>query len=159
MDHLDLTNGTVAHDWADVITSLADGTHVLASYQADSWTGMDGIPALTLHDWKQGKAAYLGCRLGREGLRKTLPELLEAMEVEGLPAPDESRGDCLRVERVSEDGRNRFVFLFNRTHHQVRVDREGSILVASLAWEDKDGKTATLDVNGVLVEKVVTRRH
>ncbi|WP_297317236.1 beta-galactosidase [uncultured Bifidobacterium sp.] len=159
MDHLDLSNGTVAHDWADVITSLADDTHVLASYQADSWTGMDGIPALTLHDWKQGKAAYLGCRLGREGLRKTLPELLEAMKVEGLQPPDESRGDCLCVERVSEDGRNRFVFLFNRTHHQVRVDREGSILVASLAWEDKDGKTVTLDVNGVLVEKVVTRRH
>lgn len=159
MDHLDLTNGTVAHDWADVIASISDDTRVLARYQADSWTGMDGIPALTLHDWKQGKAAYLGCRLGREGLKKTLPELLKALKVEGLQEADEARGDVLRVERVGEDGRNRFVFLFNRSHHQVQVDREGSVLAASLAWEDADAKTVTLDVNGVLVEKLVTRRH
>ena len=34
MDHLDLDNGTVAHDFADVITSVADTAHVVASFKA-----------------------------------------------------------------------------------------------------------------------------
>ena len=56
MDHLDLDNGTVAHDFADVITSVADTAHVVASFKADKWTGFDGAPAITVNDFGDGKA-------------------------------------------------------------------------------------------------------
>ena len=59
MDHLDLDNGTVAHDSADVITSVADTAHVVASFKADKWTGFDGAPAITVNDFGDGKAHTL----------------------------------------------------------------------------------------------------
>lgn len=159
LDHLDLSNGALAHDWADVISSVQEGTQVLATYLAQPWTGMNGIPAITLHDWGLGKAAYLGCRLGVEGLVRALPDLLQALQVEGLDHPEEGGGDLLRVERIADDGSRRYIFLFNRTHHQVYVDREGRTVMASLAREDVDEKTITLEVNGVVVEEVSAVSH
>ena len=150
LDHLDLTNGTVAHDFADWITSTADTTRVLASYQADPWTGMNGVPAITVNEYGDGKAAYVGCRLGREGLAASLPELLQAMDVE---APAESgAGDLLRVDRVDAAGESAFSFLFNRTHRTVTVPADGEVVVASLAHTGDDG-TVDIDPNGVAVVK------
>ena len=158
LDHLDLTCGVTAHDWADVIGYLDRGTKVLASYRADPWTGMDGMPAMTVHDWGHGKAAYLGSRLDAQGLAKVIPALLEALDVADMRSAH-GDPDLLRVERVSKDDRTRFVFLFNRSRHPVQVQLEGQILVGSLAGIDGDGKQASLQVNGALVQRVVGHRH
>ncbi|MCI2148213.1 beta-galactosidase [Bifidobacterium crudilactis] len=151
LDHLDLSNGTVAHDLADVITSVADTAKVLATYEAEEWTAMSGVPAVTLNIYGKGRAAYVGCRLGREGLAATLPDLLARMRVKGF---DEASGaSVLRVERVRTGGQERFVFLFNRTHRDVTVDIEGTVLVTSRATVHDDGSAATLKANGLLVMK------
>lgn len=152
LDHLDLSNGTVAHDIADVITSTADSARILATYQADSWTGMNGVPAITVNTYGEGRAAYVGCRLGADGLAASLPAMFEAMDV-SVPAWQGS-GDILRVVREGlGDGEHeapRFTFQFNRTHHPVAADIEGRTIVASLAEDHGDG-TATIAPNGVIV--------
>ena len=158
LNHLNLTNGVTARDWADVIGSLDKSTKVLASYQADPWTGMDGMPAMTVHAWGHGKAVYLGCRLDAQDLAKVIPSLLEALDVADMRSAQADPG-LLRIERVSGDGRTRFAFLFNRTKHPVQVQLEGQVLVGSLAGVDVDGKQASLQVNGALVQRVVAHRH
>ncbi len=152
MDHLDLSNGTVAHDIADVITSVAETTRVLETFKADKWTGFDGAPAITVNDYGDGKAAYVGAKLGRDGLAASLSELLEALGVR-LPAGDD-RGEVLRVERADVTDENHFVFLFNRTHDVAVVDVEGKPLVASLAQVNESEHTAAIRPNGVLVVKL-----
>lgn len=106
-----------------MITSVADTAHVVASFKADKWTGFDGAPAITVNDFGDGKAAYVGARLGREGLAKSLPVLLEELGIE--TSAEDDRGEVLRVERADETGENHFVFLFNRTHDVAVVDVEG----------------------------------
>ena len=157
LDHLDLTNGTVAHDFADWITAVAPGARVLASYRADPWTGMDGVPAITVNDYGDGRAAYVGCRLGRDGIAASLPDLLAALGVDiaDTAAGDAGRGDILRVERVADDGSAAFTFLFNRTHHPVDVPlgEDSTLLVASLAGVSDDGDAVAIAPNGVAVVK------
>ncbi|TPF94157.1 beta-galactosidase [Bifidobacterium sp. UTBIF-78] len=150
--HLELTNGAVAHDFADVITSVADSAHVVAQFKADKWTGLNGAPAITVNDFGDGKAAYIGARLGREGLAQSLPALLGELGIE-TPSGDD-RGEVLRVERTDETGENHFVFLFNRTHEVAVADVEGEPLVASLAQVNESEHTAAIQPNGVLVVKL-----
>ena len=151
MDHLDLDNGTVAHDIADEITSVADSARVLARFTADAWTGFDGAPAIVANHYGDGSTVYVGARLGREGLAKSLPMMLDA---QGLTADDQTNGGALlRIERVSEDAGTRFVFLFNRTREVQQVAVEGDPMVASLASVDESGSAATIQPNGVLVMK------
>ena len=149
MDHLDLSNGAVAHDIADVITSVAETARVLETFQADKWTGLDGAPAVTVNAYGDGKAAYVGAKLGRDGLAKTLPALFDALEA-GVETGDSA---VLRVERADDAGERRFEFLFNRTHETVTVDVQGEPLVASLAQVADDGAHAAISPNGVLVVK------
>ena len=106
-----------------MITSVADTAHVVAAFKADKWTGFDGAPAITVNDFGDGKAAYIGARLGREGLAKSLPALLEELGIE--TSAEDDRGEVLRVERADETGENHFVFLFNRTHDVAIVDVDG----------------------------------
>ncbi|RSX51690.1 beta-galactosidase [Bifidobacterium goeldii] len=146
LDQLNLDNGTVAHDFADVITSTADTARVLASYQADPWTGLNGVPAIVVNEYGDGKTAYVGCRLGREGLAKSLPQVFDALGIESFP----ERGGVLRVERG--DGEHRFAFLFNRTHETHGVPVEGEVLVASLA--QVSGDTLSISPNGAAVVKL-----
>lgn len=143
MDHIDLDNGTVAHDFADCITALGEQADVLASFKADPWTGMDGSPAIVANRYGEGTSVYVGCRLGREGLAASLPAMCRSVGFD-LPADG---GDVLRVERA--DDRHAFEFLFNRTRHPVTVDVDGEALVASLA--QVDGGRATMEPNGTLV--------
>ena len=149
MDHLDLSNGAVAHDIADVITSVADSAHVVVSFSDDPRTGFDGAPAVTVNTYGDGKAAYVGARLGRDGLSKTLPALLNEMDVES-PVADEA-GKILHVERTDSTGERRFEFLFNRTHETVDVNVDGEPLIASFA--QVDGVKASIHPNGLLVVK------
>lgn len=146
-DHLDLSNGAVAHDIADVIGSVDESATVLATFKDNPWTGMDGVPAIVANTFGEGRSVYVGARLGREGLALSLPEILESL---GMAEAGGNDGRVLHVEREGADG-SRFVFSFNRTHETVRVPVEGEVVVSSFA--DVDGETASIKPNGVIVTK------
>lgn len=146
-DHLDLSNGAVAHDIADVIGSVDESATVLATFKDDPWTGMDGVPAIVANTFGEGRSVYVGARLGREGLALSLPEILDSL---GMAEAGGNDGRVLHVEREGADG-SRFVFSFNRTHETVRVPVEGEVVVSSFA--DVDGETASIKPNGVIVTK------
>ena len=146
-DHLDLSNGAVAHDIADVIGSVDESATVLATFKDDPWTGMDGVPAIVANTFGEGRSVYVGARLGREGLALSLPEILDSL---GMTEAGGNDGRVLHVEREGADG-SRFVFSFNRTHETVRVPVEGEVVVSSFA--DVDGETASIKPNGVIVTK------
>ena len=150
MDHLDLDNGTVAHDIADDITSVADTAHVLARFTADPWIGFDGAPAIVSNEYGEGRTVYVGARLGREGLAASMPAMLQALGMQADPTAT-ADGALLRLDRVDETGDTRFTFLFNRTHRTASVAVDGRPVVASLARVSDDGTTADIDPNGVLV--------
>ena len=142
----------MAHDFADVITSVADTAHVVASFKADKWTGFDGAPAITVNDFGDGKAAYVGARLGREGLAKSLPVLLEELGIE--TSAEDDRGEVLRVERADETGENHFVFLFNRTHDVAVVDVEANRWSPRWPRSTSPSTRPPSQPNGVLVVKL-----
>ena len=146
-DHLDLSNGAVAHDIADVIGSVDESATVLATFKDNPWTGMDGVPAIVANTFGEGRSVYVGARLGREGLALSLPEILESL---GMAEAGGNDGRVLHVEREGADG-SRFVFSFNRTHETVWVPVEGEVVVSSFA--DVDGETASIKPNGVIVTK------
>ena len=104
-DHLDLSNGAVAHDIADVIGSVDESATVLATFKDNPWTGMDGVPAIVANTFGEGRSVYVGARLGREGLALSLPEILESL---GMAEAGGNDGRVLHVEREGADG-SRFV--------------------------------------------------
>ena len=112
-EYLDLDNGTTAHDFADVITSVGEHATVIASFKDDPWTGMDGRPAIVGNAYGEGRTVYVGARLGRDGIARSLPMMFSSL---GVEVPEASDPELLRVERVDEASGARFVFLFNRTH-------------------------------------------
>ena len=148
-DHLELSNGTVAHDIVDVIGSVDGSATVLETFKDDPWTGMDGAPAIVANTFGEGRSVYVGARLGRDGIAKSLPEILESL---GMAETGENDSRVLRVEREGSDG-SRFVFSFNRTHETVRVPVEGEVVVSSFVDVDMDGETASIKPNGVIVTK------
>lgn len=146
-DRLELSNGAVAHDIADVIGSVDESATVLETFKDDPWTGMDGAPAIVAHTFGEGRSVYVGARLGRDGIALSLPEILDSL---GMAEAGGNDGRVLHVEREGADG-SRFVFSFNRTHETVRVPVEGEVVVSSFA--DVDGETASIKPNGVIVTK------
>ena len=146
-DRLELSNGAVAHDIADVIGSVDGTATVLATFKDNPWTGMDGAPAIVAHTFGEGRSVYVGARLGRDGIALSLPEILDSL---GMAEAGGNDGRVLHVEREGADG-SRFVFSFNRTHETVRVPVEGEVVVSSFA--DVDGETASIKPNGVIVTK------
>lgn len=148
-DRLELSNGAVAHDIADVIGSVDGTATVLATFKDNPWTGMDGVPAIVANTFGEGRSVYVGARLGREGLALSLPEILESL---GMAEAGGNDGRVLHVEREGADG-SRFVFSLNRTHETVRVPVEGEVVVSSFVDVDVDGETASIKPNGVIVTK------
>lgn len=146
-DRLELSNGAVTHDIADVIGSVDGTATVLETFKDDPWTGMDGAPAIVAHTFGEGRSVYVGARLGRDGIALSLPEILDSL---GMAEAGGNDGRVLHVEREGADG-SRFVFSFNRTHETVRVPVEGEVVVSSFA--DVDGETASIKPNGVIVTK------
>lgn len=146
-DRLELSNGAVAHDIADVIGSVDGTATVLETFKDDPWTGMDGVPAIVANTFGEGRSVYVGARLGRDGIALSLPEILDSL---GMTEAGGNDGRVLHVEREGADG-SRFVFSFNRTHETVRVPVEGEVVVSSFA--DVDGETASIKPNGVIVTK------
>ena len=78
-DRLELSNGAVAHDIADVIGSVDGTATVLETFKDDPWTGMDGAPAIVAHTFGEGRSVYVGARLGRDGIALSLPEILDSL--------------------------------------------------------------------------------
>ena len=150
-DRLELSNGAVAHDIADVIGSVDESATVLATFKDNPWTGMDGVPAIVANTFGEGRSVYVGARLGREGLALSLPEILESL---GMAEAGGNDGRVLHVEREGADG-SRFVFSLNRTHETVRVPVEGEVVVSSFVDVDVDvdGEMASIKPNGVIVTK------
>ena len=146
-DRLELSNGAVAHDIADVIGSVDESATVLETFKDNPWTGMDGVPAIVAHTFGEGRSVYVGARLGRDGIALSLPEILDSL---GMAEAGGNDGRVLHVEREGADG-SRFVFSFNRTHETVRVPVEGEVVVSSFV--DVDGETASIKPNGVIVTK------
>lgn len=146
-DCLGLSNGAVAHDIADVIGSVDGTATVLETFKDDPWTGMDGAPAIVAHTFGEGRSVYVGARLGREGIAKSLPEILESL---GIAETGENDSRVLRVEREGSDG-SRFVFSFNRTHEAVQIPVEGKIVVSS--FTEVSGENVSIKPNGVIVTK------
>ena len=146
-DRLELSNGAVAHDIADVIGSVDGTATVLETFKDNPWTGMDGAPAIVAHTFGEGRSVYVGARLGRDGIALSLPEILDSL---GMAEAGGNDGRVLHVEREGANG-SRFVFSFNRTHETVRVPVEGEVVVSSFA--DVDGETASIKPNGVIVTK------
>lgn len=146
-DRLELSNGAVAHDIADVIGSVDGTATVLETFKDDPWAGMDGAPAIVAHTFGEGRSVYVGARLGRDGIALSLPEILDSL---GMAEAGGNDGRVLHVEREGANG-SRFVFSFNRTHETVRVPVEGEVVVSSFA--DVDGETASIKPNGVIVAK------
>lgn len=144
---LGLSNGAVAHDIADVIGSVDGSATVLETFRDDPWTGMDGAPAIVANTFGEGRSVYVGARLGREGIAKSLPEILESL---GMAETGENDSRVLRVEREGSDG-SRFVFSFNRTHEAVQIPFEGKIVVSSFA--EVSGENVSIKPNGVIVTK------
>ncbi|WEV75896.1 beta-galactosidase [Bifidobacterium sp. ESL0800] len=151
LDHLDLSNGAVAHDLADWITSTAPDAKVLETYQADPRTGMNGVPAIVVNPFGSGQCAYVGGKLGRDGLRISLPKVLDDMGIRHSSAADV--GQVLRVERSGEDGQHDFVFYFNRGSGDVTVRFDGKVVVSSLAQYAETGDTACISPNGLIIVK------
>ncbi|WP_368096025.1 beta-galactosidase [Bifidobacterium catenulatum] len=146
-DCLGLSNGAVAHDIADVIGSVDGTATVLETFKDDPWTGMDGAPAIVAHTFGEGRSVYVGARLGRDGIAKSLPEIFESL---GMAETGENDSRVLRVEREGSDG-SRFVFSFNRTHEAVQIPFEGKIVVSSFA--EVSGENVSIKPNGVIVTK------
>ena len=121
---------------------------MLASFRDNPWTGMDGRPAIVANTYGEGRTVYVGARLGRDGIARSLPAILGSL---GVDTADTSTADLLRVERVDEATGAGFTFLFNRTHGTVRTTVEGRPIVSSLA--ECDGTGASIEPNGVLVLK------
>ena len=144
---LSLSNGAVARDIADVIGSVDGSATVLETFRDDPWTGMDGAPAIVANTFGEGRSVYVGARLGRDGIAKSLPEILESL---GMAETGENDSRVLRVEREGSDG-SRFVFSFNRTHEAVQIPVEGKIVVSSFA--EVSGENVSIKPNGVIVTK------
>ena len=144
---LGLSNGAVARDIADVIGSVDRSATVLETFRDDPWTGMDGAPAIVANTFGEGRSVYVGARLGRDGIAKSLPEILESL---GMAETGENDSRVLRVEREGSDG-SRFVFSFNRTHEAVQIPFEGKIVVSSFA--EVSGENVSIKPNGVIVTK------
>ena len=144
---LGLSNGAVARDIADVIGSVDGSATVLETFRDDPWTGMDGAPAIVANTFGEGRSVYVGARLGRDGIAKSLPEIFESL---GMAETGENDSRVLRVEREGSDG-SRFVFSFNRTHEAVQIPFEGKIVVSSFA--EVSGENVSIKPNGVIVTK------
>lgn len=120
-ESVELDNGCTGTLWTDRIDLTDPSVEVLASYKTGEHAGR---PAITLRRTTAGSAAYVSTRLGPEGLRPVLAELLR---VSGVPSelPAGLRGRVELAVRASGDAE--FWFLINRTAGTVRLETAGGV--------------------------------
>ncbi len=110
-----LDNGTTATLWADRVLPRVDGVEVLSRYTTGDHAG---DAAVTRRAAGRGSAAYVGARLGADGLETVLADLAARAGVTSeLPA--ELRGAVEQVIRTGDDADH--VFLINRTDAPVDI--------------------------------------
>lgn len=81
-------------DWIELLE--LDGARAVCSYRHPAW---DGIPAVTLNRFGEGRSAYLGCYFEPECLDALLEHLLPAL---GIAVPE------LRFPLIRRSGTNQF---------------------------------------------------
>ncbi|WP_241521882.1 beta-galactosidase [Arthrobacter pityocampae] len=118
-DTVQLDNGTAATLWADRVLPRADDVEVLARYTSGDHTGDAAVTRRAVSsDPGSGSAAYVGARLGAQGLEPVLADLAaRAGLTSELPA--DLRGAVEQVIRAG-DGAD-YVFLINRTDAPVDI--------------------------------------
>lgn len=118
-DSVTLDNGATGTLWADRVDRVDAETAVLASYTSGEH---DGQAAITLRRVGAGSAAYVATRLGPDGLRPVLRELLTVSGVDSdLPEP--VRGLVELAVRHHDSAE--FWFLINRTDTDVDLSAIG----------------------------------
>jgi beta-galactosidase len=110
-----LDNGTTATLWADRVQPRADGVEVLARYTTGEHSGDAAVTRRTVGS---GSAAYVGARLGAEGLEPVLADLAARAGI-ASELPAELRGAVEQVLRTGDDAD--YVFLINRTDAPVDI--------------------------------------
>jgi beta-galactosidase len=119
-----------AHDFADPISDMADSVTVLARYRASDFSGMNNVPAITSNPYGSGRCIYVGCRLDHSDLAA---QILPVLRQQGIDASAD-RGSIMRVVRVGQKAQ--YVFLFNRTDHDVNTTVSGTFILGSRCTTD-----------------------
>ncbi|MGI6878535.1 beta-galactosidase [Microbacterium sp. gxy059] len=127
-----LSLGVSGDLWSEPIDLVADDVEVLATYTSGD---LAGGPAVTRRGVGSGSASYVSTRLGAEGLRALLPELLAPAGVSS-ELPDSLIGSVELVARRAGD--DVFWFLLNRTDDEIALAGvEGEFLVGGGALEPR----------------------
>jgi len=123
-NHVELDNGATGTLWSEPVDIVDPATVPLASYRGGT---LNGRPAITRRSTDAGSATYVSTRLGRDGIGRVLPGLLDHAAVRS-ELPSVSRGAVELVVRTSGD--EEFWFLVNRTPDAVRLSEvAGEVLV------------------------------
>ncbi|QTE31290.1 beta-galactosidase [Pengzhenrongella sicca] len=140
-DEVGLDNGTTATLWADRVRPVADGVEVLARYATGDQAG---DAAITRRAVGAGSAAYVGARLGAEGLEPVLADLAARAGV-ASELPVGLRGAVEQAIRADDDGD--YVFLINRT--------DAAVDISGVDGETLTGEETTLAPRSVAVRRYV----
>lgn len=110
-DCIDLPNDMMVTDWMELpeITSAS----ALCIYEHPAW---QGIPAVTLNNYGEGRAAYLACCFSGEGLDSVLAALLPQFDIE-LP---DSRFPIVIRSGMNQDGQQ-ISYYFNYSGETLTV--------------------------------------
>ncbi|KNC17745.1 beta-galactosidase [Arthrobacter sp. RIT-PI-e] len=114
-ESVSLDNGTSATTWADRVHTRAGDVATLVRYTSGEHAG---AAAGTRRAVGAGSAAYVGARLGSEGIAPVLADLAARAGVTS-ELPEELRGEVEQVLRT--DGGTEYVFLINRTDAPVDI--------------------------------------
>ena len=150
-DHVGLSDGSVSRLWQNVVTAVAPGAEVRATYAGDAareWEMAD-VPAIVRHPYGEGEAWYVGCDLSRDDLARQLA----AGWYGAGDSADDSRLIRTRRTGQSVDGtRTVFDFLLNRTAASVDVRHlTGEPVITHRCAATGEPGTYRIDRNGVLV--------
>jgi beta-galactosidase len=118
-----LDDGTHADTWCELLH--LDGAEALAAYTDGP---LPGVPAVTTHAHGEGRAWYVATRLGYDGLRRLVRQVLKATGVKP-PIPMVTAPEGLEVTRRSGDGRS-YLFLVNHGRDTAHLRVTGHDLVS-----------------------------
>jgi beta-galactosidase len=160
-DRLELTSGAAARYWADVITSTAPTCEVLERYKASEFSGMEGVPAVTINSYGDGQAVYVGTRLSHRDLADILSPVVERFGLLGAGKVD---SQLVRVVREKTDVNGvvmrQFIFTFNRGQEAVSCELgQGDVIFSSRAVLagnsnnfDSSDSSARIEPAGVVIQ-------
>jgi beta-galactosidase len=135
-----LDNGTTATLWADRVLPRADDVEALTRYTTGEHSG---DAAVTRRAVGSGSAAYVGARLGAEGIAPVLADLATRAGITS-ELPEELRGSVEQVIRTDHDAD--YVFLINRTDTPVDI--------TGMDGDTVTGEDTTLAPRSVAVRRV-----